>query len=161
MRLRVVRRGYSTRSVSLGNCHHCEITYSPGVLSISLYSGSSAKAMVSSWGGGGDEERRVAPVLDLSYCISDACPGDSAQGSLYMTRDTNSPHKIIRRGQTGRIIAPTFALIMEQKGTPNYVSQAKSAKVLTADCRRLYPVNYSYNSSAPNLLFSSTTSTRS
>ena len=51
--------------------------------------------MVSSWGGGGDEERRVAPVLDLSYCISDARPGDSAQGSLYMTRDTNSPHKII------------------------------------------------------------------
>ena len=66
-----------------------------------------------------------------------------------------------RCGQTGQIIVPIFALIMEQKGTPNYMSQAKSAKVLTADCRQLYPVNYSYNSCAPNLLFSSTTSTRS
>ena len=58
-------------------------------------------------------------------------------------------------------IAPIFASIVEPKGTPNYVSRAKSAKILTADCRQLYPVNYSYNSCAPNLLFSSTTSTRS
>ena len=55
---------------------------------------------------------------------------------------------IIRRGKTGRIIVPIFALIMEPKGTPNYVSRAKSAKVLTVDCWRLYPVNYPHNSSA-------------
>ena len=40
--------------------------------------------------------------------------------------------------QTGWIIAPIFASIMQPKGTPDFVSRIKSPEILTT----LYPVDY-------------------